>query len=61
MWNISNFFQVDLFPLFLEAKEWFGRQTTLTGADGRPRNWILEIHFIDRERQIGGFFEQLLT
>jgi Xaa-Pro aminopeptidase len=100
-----------------EAKEWFDRQTTLTGADyyeyvvelakkygwrhdaeiaghligqfpherlepgshglyvhpnnhqdmflpdaqGRPRNWILEIHFIDRERQIGGFFEQLLT
>ncbi len=28
---------------------------------GRPRHWILEIHFIDRERQIGGFFEELLT
>ncbi len=28
---------------------------------GRPRHWILEIHFIDRSRQIGGFFEQLLT
>src|ERR1700722_7748353 len=25
------------------------------------RHWILEIHFIDRERQIGGFFEELLT
>lgn len=33
----------------------------LPDAQGRPRNWILEIHFIDRERQIGGFFEQLLT
>lgn len=29
--------------------------------NGAPRDWILEIHFIDRERQIGGFFEQLLT
>ncbi len=31
------------------------------GIDGQPRDWILEIHFIDREEQIGGFFEQLLT
>ncbi len=30
-------------------------------ADGNKRNWILEIHFVDTERQIGGFFEQLLT
>jgi Xaa-Pro aminopeptidase len=30
-------------------------------ADGRPRHWILEIHFVDRARQIGGFLEQLLT
>jgi Xaa-Pro aminopeptidase len=30
-------------------------------ADGNPRHWILEIHFIDRARQIGGFFEELLT
>jgi len=28
---------------------------------GMPRHWILEIHFIDRSRQIGGFFEELLT
>ena len=28
---------------------------------GRERHWILEIHFIDRERRIGGFFEELLT
>ena len=27
---------------------------------GNTRHWILEIHFVDRERQIGGFFEQLL-
>jgi Xaa-Pro dipeptidase len=29
--------------------------------EGRQRHWILEIHFVDRERQIGGFFEELLT
>jgi Xaa-Pro aminopeptidase len=31
------------------------------GPDGLTRHWILEIHFVDRERQIGGFFEELLT
>jgi len=29
--------------------------------NGKPREWILEIHFVDTEKQIGGFFEQLLT
>ncbi len=29
--------------------------------NGRERHWILEIHFVDRERQIGGFYEELLT
>jgi Xaa-Pro dipeptidase len=29
--------------------------------NGRPRHWILEINFVDRERQIGGFYEELLT
>jgi Xaa-Pro aminopeptidase len=28
---------------------------------GEKRHWILEIHLIDRTRQIGGFYEQLLT
>jgi Xaa-Pro dipeptidase len=28
---------------------------------GNPRHWILEIHFVDRACQIGGFFEELLT
>ena len=31
------------------------------GADGEPRHWILEIHFVDRATQIGGFYEELLT
>ena len=28
---------------------------------GKQRDWILEIHFVDRAKEIGGFFEQLLT
>lgn len=30
-------------------------------AQGRKRHWIFEIHFVDRPRQIGGFYEELLT
>jgi Xaa-Pro dipeptidase len=30
-------------------------------ADGTPRHWILEIHFVDRARAFGGFYEELLT
>ncbi len=33
----------------------------LPDANGNQREWILEIHFVDRKRKIGGFFEQLLT
>jgi Xaa-Pro dipeptidase len=33
----------------------------LRDANGNKRHWILEIHFVDREKEIGGFFEQLLT
>src|SRR3984957_17133367 len=28
---------------------------------GMPRHWILEIHFVHRERRFGGFYEELLT
>ncbi|WP_293871106.1 M24 family metallopeptidase [Flavobacterium sp.] len=28
---------------------------------GNKRHWILELHFVDRENNIGAFFEQLLT
>jgi Xaa-Pro dipeptidase len=40
-----------------------GNRTSLREPDeqGRMRHWILEIHFIDRRLQIGGFFEELLT
>ncbi|HEY0702002.1 MAG TPA: M24 family metallopeptidase [Candidatus Acidoferrales bacterium] len=30
-------------------------------ADGKERIWILEIHFVDRVRGIGGFYEELLS
>ncbi|MDB5232386.1 MAG: aminopeptidase family protein [Chitinophagaceae bacterium] len=30
-------------------------------SNGNKREWILEIHFVDRQKKIGGFFEQLLT
>lgn len=35
----------------------------MRGVDefGQERHWILEIHFVDRARQIGGFYEELLT
>jgi hypothetical protein len=28
--------------------------------NGNKRNWILELHFVDRKNNIGAFFEQLL-
>ena len=39
-----------------------GNSTRLCDPDsgGRPRSWIYEIHFVDRERGYGGFFEQWL-
>jgi hypothetical protein len=32
----------------------------LLDANGSKRHWILEIHFVDKENKIGGYFEQLL-
>jgi Xaa-Pro dipeptidase len=37
------------------------RRMHLPDASGRKRHWIFEIHFIDREQEIGGFYEELLT
>lgn len=33
----------------------------LPDKDGNSRNWILEIQFVDRKNNIGGFFEQLVN
>ena len=32
-----------------------------TDRTERQCHWILEVHLVDRDRRIGGFFEQLLT
>lgn len=32
----------------------------LPDADGNERHWILELQFIDKKNEIGGYFEQLL-
>ena len=37
------------------------KRMRLPDASGRKRHWILEIHFVDRAREIGGFYEELLT
>jgi Xaa-Pro dipeptidase len=40
-----------------------GNDISLREPDSRgaKRHWILEVHFVDRVRQIGGFVEELLT
>ncbi len=30
-------------------------------ANGNKREWILELHFVDKEKKVGAFYEQLLT
>lgn len=40
-----------------------GNHSSILGSDkqGNSRHWILEIQFVDRVNNIGGFFEQLLS
>ena len=40
-----------------------GNDSVMRAVDSRGvrLHWILEIHFVDRERRIGGFYEELLT
>jgi Xaa-Pro aminopeptidase len=40
-----------------------GNTTAMRRPDraGRQAHWILEVHLVDPDRRIGGFFEQLLT
>ncbi|MGA8502530.1 MAG: M24 family metallopeptidase [Candidatus Sulfotelmatobacter sp.] len=49
----------DKITLYVHPKN-HNRMRTLD-ASGRLRHWILEIHFVDRVQQIGGFYEELLT
>jgi Xaa-Pro dipeptidase len=49
----------DKITLYVHPKN--HNQMRTLDASGRKRHWILEIHFVDRARQIGGFYEELLT
>jgi Xaa-Pro dipeptidase len=49
----------DKISLYVHPKNNLRMQTA--DASGRKRHWILEIHFVDRDREIGGFYEELLT
>jgi Xaa-Pro aminopeptidase len=37
------------------------RRVRSLDPSGRVAHWILEIHLVDRDREIGGFYEELLT
>ena len=41
----------------------YENQTDMYGLNkkGEKKNWILEMHFVDRKKKIGGFFEQLMA
>jgi Xaa-Pro dipeptidase len=49
----------DKITLYVHPKNY--NRMRLPDASGRKRHWIFEIHFVDRARQIGGFYEELLT
>src|SRR5579862_4488879 len=49
----------DKISLYVHPKNHLRMQ--VPDASGRKRHWILEIHFVDRVREIGGFYEELLT
>jgi Xaa-Pro dipeptidase len=49
----------DKISLYVHPKNHLRMQ--MPDAAGRKRHWILEIHFVDRAREIGGFYEELLT
>src|ERR1700677_5277962 len=49
----------DKFTLYVHPR--YHNRMQLPDAAGRKRHWIFEIHFVDRAREIGGFYEELLT
>lgn len=50
-------------PDGLDALLWAQSEMRIDALDpsGRVSHWILEVHLVDRQRQIGGFHEELLT
>jgi Xaa-Pro dipeptidase len=49
----------DKITLYVHPKN--NNRMRMPDASGRKRQWIFEIHFVDRAREIGGFYEELLT
>jgi Xaa-Pro dipeptidase len=49
----------DKITLYVHPKN--NNRMRMPDASGRKRHWIFEIHFVDRAREIGGFYEELLT
>ena len=49
----------DMITLYVHPRN--HNRMRIPDASGRQRHWILEIHFVDRAREIGGFYEELLT
>lgn len=49
----------DMLPLYIKP----GNKQPMSslGKDGHRRHWILEVHLWDKEREMKGFYEQLLT
>jgi Xaa-Pro dipeptidase len=52
-------FQGNKITLYVHPKN--HNRMRMPDASGRERHWILEIHFVDRAREIGGFYEEWLT
>jgi hypothetical protein len=51
----------DKITLYVQPKSNLRMRSTDEKGQLQLRHWILEIHFVDRKRRIGGFFEELLT
>jgi Xaa-Pro dipeptidase len=70
-WTFGNFhcghmvgeFPHENHPEKLDALLWADSEKRLSEPDpsGRVAHWILEVHLVDEARQIGGFYEELLT
>jgi Xaa-Pro dipeptidase len=51
----------DKLTLHVDPESHFHLRMRSLDENGRNRRWILEIHFVDKELKIGGFYEELLT
>jgi len=61
IWKGSLSFGLVNIPIRLYTASHENERMRDLDREGRFRDWILEIHFVNQEKEIGGFFEQLLT